>query len=222
MTTLNPSDLPLSPELTDAGQDAQAAADVVTHGVLAEYDSVDAVIEAAKYCRDQGYKKFDIHAPFPIHGLEAAMGMRYTVLPFIVLCCGLTGLTIGTLMTTGLMGGLLEWFGMNYAPGLIESLQPYAYLISGKPLGEIPQYIPPMFELTILLSAFGAVFGMFLLNGLPLLYHPLYRVDRFRRATDDRFFVVVQANDPKFDEQKTSELLGKTQPISVEVVQDEF
>ena len=157
----------------------EQAAEAVTYGVLAEYDNVDGVVEAAKAVRDAGYKKFDVYAPFAIHGIEGAMGMKYTCLPWIVLACGLTGLSLGTFLATYTMGGINEWVGWNATPYLVESLQPYSFMIAGKPYGEIPQYVPPMFEMTILLSAFGAVFGMFGLNRLPLLYHPLYRLEKF-------------------------------------------
>ncbi len=230
MTTLTPSDAGLMGQ-TDAHDDAKAV-EMVTHGVLAEYPDVDGVIEAAKACRDAGFKNFDIHAPFPIHGLEKAMGMKYTNLPWIVLACGLTGLATGTFLMTYTMGGLGQWLGFmsteatangaEYGPTwMTESLKPYPFMISGKPMGELPQYIPPMFELTILFSAFGAVFGMFLMNRLPLLHHPLYRAENFKRATDDRFFVVVEASDPKFDTNTTAEFLAATEPLSVQVVQDE-
>lgn len=207
---------------SDLTHDAPAReTELVTYGVLAEYGDVDGVVEAAKACRDAGYTKFDVYAPFPIHGIEAAMGMKPTILPWIVLCCGLTGLTVGTLLTTYTMGGLNEWLGWTETPLANESLQPYAFMIAGKPFGELPQFIPPMYELTILLSAFGSVFGMFALNKLPMLYHPLYRINRFRRATDDRFFVCVEAGDPQFSEKATSELLSGTEPMSVETVQEE-
>lgn len=183
----------------------------VTVAVMAEYDDITQAADACLKMRANGYKRFDLHTPFPVHGIEKYIGIRPTVLPWIVLCCGLTGLTIATIMTHYTMGGYFPWLGQ---------FSGYQYLISGKPFYSTPAYVPVMFELTILLSAFGAVFGMLLLNGLPMHYNPLLRSNRFRRVTDDRFFLVVEANDEKFDEVKTVQLLRETNPISLERVED--
>lgn len=180
------------------------------YGVAGEFETVDAVMKAARVFRDAGYQRWDVHAPFPIHGIDEAMGNRPTVLPWIVLACGLTGCTVGLVLTHYTMGVTPFW------EWLIESLKGYQFFIAGKPLFSTPAFIPPTFELTILFSAFGAVFGMFLLNKLPRLYHPLFRSERFRRVTSDRFFVVVEARDPKFDEQKTTDLLRQVGAVEVE------
>lgn len=182
------------------------------YGLLAEYDSIDAVMAAAEKVRDAGYKRFDVLAPFPIHGIDEAMGNRMTILPWIVFACGFTGCMTGLFITHYTQG---VRFATEWLP---ESLKGYEYLISGKPFFSTPAYIPPIFELTILFSAFGAVFGMLLLNKLPLLAHPLLRSGRIRRATQDRFFIEIEARDKKYDEQATAELLRSTGPLSVETV----
>jgi Protein of unknown function (DUF3341) len=182
-----------------------------TVAILAEYDDVTTAAHAAKKVLDAGYTRFDLHSPFPIHHIEKYVGIRMTMLPWIVLCCGLTGLFSATLLT--------HWTMAAHVP-LLSNLSGYQYLISGKPLLSTAAYIPPMFELTILFSAFGAVFGMLFLNGLPMHYNPLLRSHRFKRVTDDRFFVVIETADPKFDEIETVKLLKSTHPIALERVED--
>jgi hypothetical protein len=182
-----------------------------TVAILAEYDDVTAAAHAAQAVREAGYTRFDLHSPFPIHHVEKYVGIRMTILPWIVLCMGLTGLITATILTHYTMGIEVPW---------LDNFSGYQYFISGKPLMSTPAYIPPMFELTILFSAFGAVFGMLLLNGLPMHYNPLLRSHRFKRVTDDRFFVVVEATDPKFDELEAVRLLRSTHPIALERVED--
>lgn len=184
---------------------------VSTVAVLAEYDDVTSAAMAANELRKAGYRKFDLHSPFPIHGVEKYVGIRMTILPWIVLCGGLTGLTAATILTHYTMGIEIP---------ILENFSGYQFLISGKPLFSTPAFIPPMFELTILFSAFGAVFGMLFLNGLPMHYNPLLRHHRFKRVTDDRFFVVVESTDPKFDEVETIRLLRATHPLALERVED--
>jgi len=171
-------------------------------GLLAEFETVDDVVGAAEAVRKAGYLRWDVHTPFPIHGIDHAMGTRPTVLPWIVLCGGLFGL----------VGGLvLQWFCNAYD---------YPFLISGKPLWSLPANIPVIFELTVLCSALTAVFGMLALNRLPMLYNPLFRIDRFRRATDDRFFIFIDASDPKFDDVRGTSLLKEMGAVAVERVED--
>jgi hypothetical protein len=182
-----------------------------TVAVLAEYDDVTDAYYAAQAAREAGYTRFDLHSPFPIHGIERAMGIRFTVLPWIVLCCGLTGLTFATFLTHYTMSANIP---------LLDNFSGYPFLISGKPLLSTPAYIPVMFELTILPSAFGAVLGMLLLNGLPMHYNPLLRSNRFKRVTDDRFFLVIESTDPKYDQADTVKFLRSTRPVAIERVED--
>ncbi|HMO25850.1 MAG TPA: DUF3341 domain-containing protein [Tepidisphaeraceae bacterium] len=182
-------------------------------GYMAEFDNVDDLLAAARTVRDAGYSKWDVHSPFPIHGIDAAMGVKMTILPWIVLGGGLTGL----------LGGLLLTYWANaadYTLPFLRNLEPYQYLISGKPVWSLPANIPVIFETTVLLAAFGAVFGMLLLNKLPMLHNPLFNSERFRRVTDDRFFVVIEAADPRFDTAGTAQLLESLRPLSIERVED--
>jgi len=171
-------------------------------GLLAEYESVDDILKAARAVRRAGFTRWDVHSPFPIHGIDYAMGIRSTILPWIVLAGGLTGL--GTAIW-------LQWYCNAYD---------YPFLISGKPLWSFPANVPIMFELTVLFSALTAVFGMLGLNHLPQLYNPLFKIARFRRVTTDRFFVVIDASDTKFDEEATTRLLTEAGAKSIERVED--
>ena len=191
-----------------------AAREPELYALVAEYDTVDAVMHAAETVRDAGYRRWDVHAPFPIHGIDPAMGTRPTILPWIVLAFGLTG---------GSAGILLTHYTMGITPGfywLLESFKGYQFAISGKPLFSTPAFIPVIFEMTILFAAFSAVFAMWLMNRLPMLYHPLFKLEKFRRATDDRFFVVIQARDGRFDPAQTRALLEATRPLSIEAVDE--
>ncbi len=171
-----------------------------TVGLLAEYDTPEALLAAAEQIREEGFKKWDTYSPFPVHGIDEAMGVKPTILPWIVLCCGLIG---------GSSGLLMQWW-MNTID--------YPFFVSGKPLFSLPANIPVSFEFTILLSAFGAFLGMLGLNHLPQLWNPLFRSDLFRRATDNRFFVTLDARDPKFKEDQSTQLLKDTGADVVEPV----
>lgn len=183
-------------------------------GLIAEFDDVTEVTLAARQVRDAGFKRWDVHSPFPIHGIDPAIGIKPTILPWIVLCGGLTGMTAGLFLTLWTMSGT---FGI---PSPFGEIEPYNFLISGKPYPSLPAYIPVVFELTILLSAFGAVFGLFILNKLPMLSHPLLSHPSFKRATDDRFFIAIEAKDEKFDPAETKALLESLKPLSIEEVQE--
>jgi hypothetical protein len=171
------------------------------YGYLAEFDKVDELLIGASKVRDAGYTRWDAHTPFVIHGLDAAMGIKKTVLPYIVFGAGLTG-------TAG--GILLQWW---------TNAIDYPFLISGKPLFSLPANIPVAFETTILFAAISALVGMLALNGLPRLSHPLFANRAFKRATDDRFFISIEASDPLFDETKTRELLESISGQPVEEIE---
>jgi len=174
----------------------------VLYGYLAEFDKVDDLLVGATRVRDAGYTRWDAHTPFVIHGLDAAMGVKKTILPYIVFGAGLTGTTAGI---------LLQWW---------TNAVDYPFLISGKPLFSLPANIPVAFETTILFAAISALVGMLALNGLPRLAHPLFRSRAFKRATDDRFFISVEAEDPLFDAVSTRELLESISGRPVEEVED--
>jgi hypothetical protein len=137
-----------------------------------------------------------------VHGLDQKMGVRPTALPWVVLGGGFTGFLTGLVM---------QWW-MNAIN--------YPLVISGKPLWSVPANIPVMFELTILFSAFGAFFGMLVMNGLPRFYRPHFRSERFRRATDDRFFIGIEARDRSFDPVRNRELLRSLGASHVEVIEE--
>ncbi len=170
----------------------------VLAGYLAEFDSVDAILAAAEQVREAGYRRWDTHSPFPIHGMDDAMGIRPTILPWLVAMGGVAGLLAG--------------LALQVYTNAID----YQMFVSGKPLVSLPAFIPVIFECTIAGAAFTAVFGMLVLNKLPMLYNPLFKSERFRRVTNDRFFVVIDATDPNFDEVETEKLLQSLNPIAIE------
>lgn len=172
------------------------------HGVLAEFRNPKELIDAAAKVEKSGYNSYDTYAPFPIHGMEKAMGLKKSPLGWIVLIGGLTGL-IGAIT-------LMVWV-MAYE---------YPMNISGKPLINIPVYVPVAFELTVLLSAFAATFGMFALNKLPKLHNPLFNVERFKKASDDGFFVCIEAEDELFSEEKVTSLFTDAGATHIETVYD--
>ncbi|QDT16845.1 quinol:electron acceptor oxidoreductase subunit ActD [Alienimonas californiensis] len=185
-------------------------------GVVAEYDTPEELVAACERVRDAGMTKWDSYTPYPIHGIERAMGIKATILPWIVLCGGLTGCATGILMQWYLNGSE----ELANEVGIPTALQGYNFLISGKPIWSLPANIPVAFELTILFSAFGAFFGMLALNRLPRLSNPRLRLPGFRRGTDDQFVIGLDAKDPKFDLAAAAELLSPTRPTAVREVWD--
>ena len=183
------------------------------YGLLGEFQTPGAILSAAKKVHEAGYKWWDCCTPFPVHGLDKAMGIRPTILPWLVLGAGITGGTMGMLLQWFTNATNLEiWGGPVWVTG-------YAFLVSGKPFASVPTWIPVMFELTILLAAVGAVVFLMLLNNLPQLYHPCFNNERFLRVTDDRFFIIIEAKDPKFYRAKTEQLLSSLGASTVEEVQ---
>jgi hypothetical protein len=158
-------------------------------GLLAEFQTPQDLVRAAARVRDAGYTKWDAHTPFPVHGLDGAMGIRSTRLPFFVLGAGMIGTTVG--------------LSMQYWMNAVD----YKLIISGKPFNSLPADIPVTFELTVLLASLTAFIGMLLLNNLPRFNHPLFSNAAFRRSTSDSFFLAIEAADPRFDREKTEQLL---------------
>jgi hypothetical protein len=169
-----------------------------TYGLLAEFEDVDGLLHATAHLRRRGYQRFECYSPFPIHGLDRLKGNRPTRLSWIVLACGLAGLVAGV---------ALVWWTNATSFSVPYALRGYTFAISGKPIFSLPANIPVIFETVILLAAFGAVFGMLIRNGLPKLYHPLFKSERFLRVTSDRFFIAVEADDPNFDPDETEKTL---------------
>ena len=172
------------------------------HGLLIGVEDVDAFVAAVRRVRDAGYRRWDAHSPFPVHGMDEAMGIHGTQLPWLVLGGGLAGLGLAVLM---------QWW-MN--------VRDYPYLISGKPYFSLPANIPVIFELTVLLSAITTVVGMLVLNGLPVWAHPLLRHRSFGRVTADRFCIVIEARDPRFEAGATREFLASLGGGPVEAVEE--
>jgi len=171
-------------------------------GLLAEFETPEALLRAADAVRSAGYRHWDAHAPYPVHGLDEAVGIRRTPLPWLVFACGVAGAA----------GGLaLQWYTNAFD---------YKFLTSGKPYFSIPANIPITFETTILLAALGAFLGALALNGLPQLYHVLFTKPRFRRATADRFFISIEARDEKFDRAKLEQMLRAHGAVAVEAVEE--
>lgn len=170
------------------------------YGVLAEYDTPGELIDAARKVRDAGYTEFDCYSPFPVHGIDEAMGIKRTILPLLVFGGG----------ATGLLGGIfLQWWMNAYN---------WPWNIAGKPAWSIPANVPIMFEATILLSVFATFFGMWILNKLPQVWHPFFRADRFAKVTDDAFILGIEAKDKRFDHAATVKLLKDAGAIAVEDV----
>lgn len=170
------------------------------YGVLAEFPHPGALLHAAEAVRKAGYRHFDTHSPFPIHGMDRAMGMGNSNVGFFTLGGGATGFAIAY---------LLQWW-----TGEID----YPLNISGKPFFAVEPSIPIIFELTVLFAAFGAVTGMLALNGLPRPHNPLFYSRNFARATDDAFFLHVAASDRKFDRNEVEVLLKDLGGFNIELL----
>lgn len=195
--------------ITAPNEPAAPAKSRPAYGLMAEFDSPSAIMKAAERVRDAGYRWWDCHTPFPVHGLDQAMGIRTTILPWITLGGGLIGAMLGMILQLFTNAAGFEIWALVWVRG-------YEFLISGKPFASIPAFIPVTFELTILLSASGAALGMLILNGLPRWYHPVLKSDRFARCSDDRFFLVIEAKDPQYSRAKTEQFLQDLNPLSIE------
>ncbi len=158
-------------------------------GLLAEFEHTEDLLEAARKVYDAGYRRIDAYTPFPVEGLADALHTGPSRLPFIVLMGGLAG-CVG--------GYLLQYYASAVA---------YPLNVGGRPLHSWPAFIPVTFELTVLIAALSAVLGMLALNGLPRPYHPVFHVDEFIHASRDRFYLIIEASDPKFDRQETARFL---------------
>ena len=174
----------------------------VPHGLIAEYDTPAATMHAAEKIRDAGFTRWDVFTPFPVHGLDQAMGLKSPKVGWFSFIGGVTGYTTGMLMI---------WW-MNAVD--------YPIVIGGKPMFSPFGAFPPSYELTILFGAFGALGGMLFLNRLPRLHHPLLKHRRFAAATHDKFFIVIETADPKYSEVETRNLLQSTGSKQIEMVEE--
>jgi hypothetical protein len=171
------------------------------YGVVAEFSDENAILRAATRAREAGYKRMDAFSPFPIHGLADAIGFEDKTLPWVMFFAGITGTFLG--------------FALQIYTLAID----YPLNVGGRPLISWPAFIPVAFETTILLTAFGAVFGMLGLNGLPRPYHSIFNTPRFDLASQDRFFLAIEATDPQFDVERTEQFLESLHPDRVSIVE---
>jgi hypothetical protein len=196
--------------LTDLIQDLKARMGIFesdadqVYGLLAEFSDPGALLHAAEAVREEGYRHFDAHSPFPIHGMDEAMGLGNAA-------------AVGVTTFFGGVAGFVTAYLLQWWTAAVD----YPLNISGKPFFAIEPSVPIMFELTVLFAAFGAVGGMLALNGLPRPYNPLFYSERFRGVTDDRFFLHVAASDDQFDPDATATMLRSQGAIHIELVQDD-
>src|SRR5436190_8320677 len=171
----------------------------------AEYQSASALYEAAKMVRDAGFKRWDVFSPFPIHGMDDAMGLGKSWLSAVVLAGGITGLLTAVILEFG------------------PSWWIYPLIVHGKPYTwrTVPAFFPIMFELTVLFSAFAAFFAWQIMNALPRWNHPIFNWERFKRATNDGFFLAIEARDPRFTELEARELLERSGGQHITIIHEE-
>lgn len=159
------------------------------YGLLAEFDTTTELVHAAERTRDAGFTKTDAFSPFPIHEMDEALGIKRSILPYLVFAGGVAGLCLG--------------LGLQYFTHVIE----YPIIVGGRPHFSLPAFIPPAYEMTILLASFSAVLGMLFLNGLPKPYHPVFNVPRFNLASREKFFLLIKSDDLNFDLEETREFM---------------
>ena len=172
------------------------------YGLVAEFDTPGEAMRAATSIRDAGFRKWDVHTPFPVHGLDAAMGIKNSPVGWFTFFGGCTGYTTGMLMI---------WFMNGFD---------YKIVVGGKPLFSPFYAFPVSYELTILFAAFATLIGMCVLNRLPRLYHPLLKNRRFAAATHDKFFVVIETADPKYSPMETRKLLETAGSRHIELIEE--
>jgi ActD protein len=171
--------------------------DPLLYGLMAEFENAEQLLAAVQQARAAGYTKIDAYTPYPVEGLADALGMRHTHISTIVFLGGLAGAVAG--------------YALQYWTMAVD----YPVNVGGRPLNSWPMFVPVVFELTILLAALAAVLGMLALNGLPMPYHPVFNVPQFVRASRDRFFLVVDGADAKFDDNATRRFLSGLNPREV-------
>ncbi len=174
----------------------------VIYGMVAEYATPAALYHAAEKVRDAGYRKWDVYSPFPVHGMDDAMGLKPTKLSLLVGCVGLSGAALA--------------FGFQW---LVTGIL-YPLVVQGKPLQAWEPFTPVTFELGVLSTAFCAIIGMLAFNGLPRWHHPLFKNQRFLRCSDDRFVICIESRDPQFDPAGSRRLLEEIGGSHVQFVSE--
>ena len=175
------------------------------HGLIAKFDTPADIMHAAEKVRDAGFKKWDVITPFPIHGMDPAMGLKRSVVGRFTIVGGTIGLTTGMLMI---------WFTGGSELSL-HFMEGYKLNVGGKPYFS-PQFaFPVSYELTILFSAFASIGGMFILNKLPRHHHPVLKYKDVAQSSDDKFFLYIENEDPQFDDEKTRTFLNDLEPVEV-------
>lgn len=180
-----------------------AAEEKSLYGFMAEFEEHDQLVEAANRAYAAGYREMDAFSPFPVEGLAEALGRDYSLVPLFTLLGGIAG---------GLGGYFMEWYSMARL---------YPLNVGGRPLNSWPNFIPVVFELTVLVASLSAFVSMLVLNRLPQLHHPVFNVPEFRRASIDRFFLCIEIEDGKFDPQETWRFLETLKPLKIAEVWDE-
>lgn len=165
------------------------------YGLMAEFETPQAILEATKKAHQAGYREMDAYTPYPVEGLADELDLPRTSVPFVVFIAGLVGAAVGFFM---------QWWSMAVD---------YKFNVGGRPYNSWPVFIPITFEVMVLVASFAALLGMLFLNGLPRPYHPVFNVPRFDHASQDRFFLCIEATDPKFDLQATRDFLLSLKPV---------
>jgi len=178
------------------------------YGVIAEFSDADQIVVAAEKARSAGYRNMDAYTPFPVHGLDEALAFHDAKVPWMIFIAGcigaLTGYSLQLFTSTPILEPILK---QPFITDVVMRNIPYPMNIGGRPYHSWPNFIPVAYELTILFAAGAAFFGMLILNGFPKPYHPVFNAPNFERATLDRFFLCIEARDPLFDLQGTSDFL---------------
>jgi len=178
------------------------------YGLAAEFTTTPGIYHAAEKVHAAGYKWFDCQVPFAVHGLDRAMGVKMTILPILVFFGGLTGLIAACVLQVFTNSLEIDIWALLPVVG-------YQFDVSGKPLLGPAAFVPVAFEMTVLFSALTAVFGTLFLNKLPMFYHPTLKHPALSRATDDRFFLIIEARDPKFNHDDVEAFLQTLDPETV-------
>jgi len=179
---------------------------------LAEYDTPNEIAAAAMKVRDAGYQSWDCHTPYAMHGMDEAMGLKPTRIGFVSFFFGMFGVALAVFMMQ---------YTNAWSFDLLDIGWGYPLVVGGKPPGAFPSMVPIMFELGVLLCGFATLFGLLHLIRLPMFNHPIFESDRFEAATDDKYFISIDADDDKFDLQRTKALLESTKPSHIELVEVE-